>query len=51
MYIFTPEELRQIHDERIGQLLENNIPTQKEKMNQKPRKWSLKSLLSVMKLN
>jgi len=50
MYIFTAQELKQIHEERVGVLINHNTPSQKQKTNQKPRSWSLKSILSAMML-
>ena len=51
MYIFTPEELKQIHEERVGRFIKHdNMPSQKQKDNQKPRKWSIKGLLSATML-
>jgi len=44
MYIFTPQEIQQIHDERVGRFQNDHISSHKLKTNQKPRKWSLKNL-------
>jgi len=48
--MFTPQELQQIHEERVGHFIKNSSFSQKEKTYQKPRKWSLKSVLSAMML-
>lgn len=44
MYIFTPQELQQIHDERVGRFQNDHTVSHKLKMNLKPRKWSLRTL-------
>jgi hypothetical protein len=44
MYVFTPQEIRQIHEERVG-IFQNYIaPSHKIKMGRTPRKWSLRKL-------